>query len=74
MAATAAQRVSVPGIDHQVAVAVLGVHELDRAWCYEDGNCVTAPLFVNPFYATGFPITEAYWADGPGGRHAIAMC
>ena len=22
---------------------------------------VTGPLFANPFYATGFPVTEAYW-------------
>lgn len=29
---------------------------------YEGANLVTAPLFVNPYYATGYPITEAYWA------------
>jgi hypothetical protein len=23
----------------------------------------TAPLFQNPFYATGYPITEAYWTN-----------
>jgi hypothetical protein len=28
---------------------------------HEDGMLVTAPLFINPFYATGLPITEAYW-------------
>jgi hypothetical protein len=26
-----------------------------------DGDLTPAPLFDNPFYATGFPITEAYW-------------
>jgi hypothetical protein len=26
-----------------------------------DGQLVEAPLFVDPFYGTGFPITEAYW-------------
>lgn len=28
---------------------------------YEDGAFVEGPLFQNPFYATGRPITEAYW-------------
>ncbi|HUG16084.1 MAG TPA: DUF192 domain-containing protein [Thermomicrobiales bacterium] len=26
-----------------------------------DGGLVSAPLFENPYYATGLPITEAYW-------------
>jgi hypothetical protein len=30
---------------------------------YENGQYVTAPLFQNPYYATGFPITDAYWAN-----------
>ena len=30
---------------------------------YEGGQVVTAPLFENPFFATGRPITEAYWAN-----------
>ena len=29
---------------------------------YEDGAYVTAPLFEDPYFATGRPITEAYWA------------
>ncbi|HUG90477.1 MAG TPA: hypothetical protein VML55_06570 [Planctomycetaceae bacterium] len=29
---------------------------------YQDGENVTAPLFETPFFATGLPITEAYWA------------
>jgi hypothetical protein len=28
---------------------------------WEDGALVTAQLFENPFYATGLPISEAYW-------------
>jgi hypothetical protein len=28
---------------------------------YEDGATTTGPLFESPFYATGYPITEAYW-------------
>ena len=28
----------------------------------ENGRVTTSTLFVDPFYATGFPITEAYWS------------
>lgn len=28
---------------------------------YENGQVVSDELFENPFYATGYPITEAYW-------------
>ena len=30
---------------------------------YEGGHIIGAPLFPNPFYATGYPLTEAYWAN-----------
>jgi hypothetical protein len=30
---------------------------------YENGTTTTAPLFLNPFYATGYPVTDAYWAN-----------
>ena len=29
----------------------------------ENGQMVTAPLFENPYYATGYPITDAFWAQ-----------
>jgi hypothetical protein len=29
---------------------------------YQNGAYVSAPLFENPYFATGRPITEAYWA------------
>ncbi|HEX5164448.1 MAG TPA: hypothetical protein VFV93_03550 [Thermomicrobiales bacterium] len=29
----------------------------------QDGETTTAPLFDSAYYATGFPITEAYWAS-----------
>ena len=32
-------------------------------WDWETGETMTGPLFENPYYATGFPITEAYWAN-----------
>jgi hypothetical protein len=28
---------------------------------YQDGGFMTDELFFNPFYATGFPITDPYW-------------
>ena len=30
---------------------------------YEDSQYVEGQLFQNPFFATGLPISEAYWAD-----------
>ncbi len=30
---------------------------------YQNGQYVTGPVFTNPFYAIGFPITDAYWGD-----------
>jgi 5-hydroxyisourate hydrolase-like protein (transthyretin family) len=31
-------------------------------WDWQTGDFTTGRLFVNPYYATGLPITEAYWA------------
>jgi hypothetical protein len=28
-----------------------------------NGMLTTEPLFLNPFYATGYPVIEAYWAE-----------
>jgi hypothetical protein len=59
--ATATTRVTVPGLDHSVAapfwdfMTSTGPVEID-------GQLVDAPLFANPFAATGYPISEAYWA------------
>jgi hypothetical protein len=72
MGVTAAQRLTVEGIDHSIASPFwefmtsegLVFIENDDAEddLMGDGELVTEPLFVNPFYATGFPITEAYWS------------
>jgi hypothetical protein len=32
-------------------------------WDWETNEITTGPLFENPYYATGLPITEAYWAN-----------
>ena len=59
---TAAYRVTVDGIDHQVA-SVFWDFMWSEGLVYEDDAYVTDLLFESPFYATGYPITEAYWAE-----------
>jgi len=59
---TAAHRVTVTDIDHTVA-SVFWDFMNSSGTVYEDGQYVEANLFVNPFYATGYPISEAYWAN-----------
>jgi M6 family metalloprotease-like protein len=58
---TAAERVQVPGIDLQVASVFWAfMNSSGPVW---EGNAIAnRPLFENPFYATGYPIAEAYWA------------
>jgi hypothetical protein len=58
----AAYRVSVPGIDHQVASPFWEFMQ-SSGLIDQDGIAIEGPLFENPFYATGYPITEAYWAS-----------
>jgi DNA-binding beta-propeller fold protein YncE len=59
---TAAERVTVPGIDHQVASPFWQFMN-SNGTVYENGAYVDAAMFLNAFYATGYPITEAYWAE-----------
>jgi V8-like Glu-specific endopeptidase len=59
---TAAHLVDVPGIRHQVASPFWAFMNADGV-VYDNGGFTTAPLFLNPFYATGYPVTEAYWAN-----------
>ncbi len=43
----------------------------------ERGTIIDAPLFQNPFFATGRPITEAYWATVQVGgveRQVLVQC
>jgi hypothetical protein len=58
---TAAQHVQVPGIDHQIA-SPFWSYMNSSGIVYVDQQYVVEPLFQNPYYATGYPITEAYWA------------
>jgi len=57
---TAAYRVQEPGLNHQVA-SVFWDFMNSEGLIYRDGEYLTDRLFENPFYATGFPITEAFW-------------
>jgi sugar lactone lactonase YvrE len=58
---TAAHRVTVPGIDHTVASPFWDFMNAEGP-IWSDEQLVTAALFSDPFYATGYPVTEAYWA------------
>lgn len=51
----------VPETNHRVASVFWDFMNAEGP-VYEDGDINTAPLFEDPFYATGFPVTEAYWS------------
>ncbi len=73
---TAAYHVTVPGIDHQVASPFWAFMN-SSGLVYENGSTTTASLFENPFYATGYPVTEAYWANVKVGgtyRDVLMQC
>ncbi len=57
---TAAKRVTAPGLNHIVA-SPFWLFMNSPGLVYLDGEYAKAPLFPDPFYATGLPITEAYW-------------
>jgi hypothetical protein len=59
-AVTAVQH--VPETQHTVA-SPFWTFMNERGMVYENGVQVEDALFENPFYATGFPVSEAYWAD-----------
>lgn len=56
----AAHRVSVPNLDHQVA-SPFWTFMNSTGLVLDNGRYAQAGLFANPFYVTGYPITEAYW-------------
>jgi hypothetical protein len=57
---TAAHHVVLEGLDHQVASPFWEFMNAVGP-VLEDGQLVTEPLFENAYYATGYPVTEAYW-------------
>lgn len=64
---TAAFEVSVPGINHTVASPFWEFMNSSGP-ITEDALPTTGQLFPNPFYATGYPITEAFWTTVPVGE------
>ncbi|MEZ4522717.1 MAG: hypothetical protein R3A46_13885 [Thermomicrobiales bacterium] len=68
---TAAQYVEAT--DHQVASPFWEFMNAVGT-VYEGSSFVEAPLFQNPYYATGLPVTEAYWASVKiGGEYADVL-
>jgi sugar lactone lactonase YvrE len=57
-----AYHVQEPGLDHQIA-SVFWNFMNSSGPIWEDGQLIEDQLFLNPFYATGFPVTEPYWAN-----------
>lgn len=51
----------VPETNHGVA-SVFWSFMNSQGTVYENGGFASAALFPNPYYATGYPITEPYWA------------
>ncbi len=58
---TAMEHVQMDGVDNTVASPFWGFMN-EEGLIYQDGEYAYGDLFQNPFYATGLPITEAYWA------------
>jgi hypothetical protein len=61
----------VPETDHTVAGPfwefMNATGTIYQPTLQSDDIYIQGPLFPNPFFATGFPITEAYWIDVPVG-------
>jgi hypothetical protein len=55
-------RYYIPETDHNIA-SVFWEFMQSEGLVYEDGDLTTGPVFLNEFYAIGFPITEAYWGE-----------
>ncbi|HEX5165246.1 MAG TPA: hypothetical protein VFV93_07620, partial [Thermomicrobiales bacterium] len=71
---TAAQHVEVPGIDHQIASPFWAFMN-SSGEVYVDGHYVNEPIFEDPYYAIGYPLSEAYWATikVAGTSHDVLM-
>jgi len=66
----------VPETNHRIA-SVFWEFMTSSGLVWEDDGYVTDALFQNPFYATGYPITEAYWAGvivGGVQRDVLMQC
>jgi hypothetical protein len=66
----------VPATDHTVAEPFWSFMN-SAGLIYSDGQFYNAELFQDPFYATGLPITEAYWAEvkvGGVSKDVLVQC
>jgi hypothetical protein len=73
---TAAHHVSIPGKNHQIASPFWDFMN-SRGLVIENGDLHEAVLFENPFYATGYPLTESYWTRvnvGGSPRDVLLQC
>jgi hypothetical protein len=73
---TAGRRVTVPGIDHTIAAPFWEFMQAEGTIANRS-DYVVGPLFPDPFYATGYPISEAYWVRTTVGgveREVLAQC
>lgn len=74
--AVASQHVQLGGIDHRIA-SPFWSFMTSSGRVFEHGLQLDAALFSDPFYATGYPITEAYWlaslVDGAP-RDVLVQC
>lgn len=52
----------VPETNHTIAAPFWNFMN-STGTVYENGQYVEGQMFQNPFFATGLPISEAYWAD-----------
>jgi hypothetical protein len=59
---TAEYRLTVDGIDHTVA-SVFWEFMNSRGLVWDGASFSSDALFINPFYATGYPITGAFWSE-----------
>ena len=66
----------VPETNHTVA-GPFWIFMNQQGLVYQDGVYTNDALFQNPFYATGYPIAEAYWASVKVGglyRDVLIQC
>jgi hypothetical protein len=71
-----ADEVYVEETDHWIAAPFWAfMNARGTVWDASTSSYMEAPLFINPFYATGYPIADAYWATVKvdGTQRAVLM-
>jgi hypothetical protein len=73
---TASHQVTIDWIDHTIA-SVFWDFMNSEGLVWDGQGYVADALFLNPYYATGLPVTEAYWTVVQVGgieRDVLAQC